>query len=466
MAKVNELLAAALANASSSSAQVVKSVSEYLAINPDDLLQVYASAKSYYDATYSVVSPSGGCHEYILRSDDISFQVKGQSDFRVVASSLPEIIIEDCHRFQLDLRGLSVRLSSEKRAKIQVRLNNCSGFSVLGGHILNSRNLLCVSSCQQFQLLQVKLEECEGFGFILFNCSLFEVKNCIFKNGLAAGIYCLGNTSYGVIEDNNFYGSQGFLNCDAGLHINHCTQSLAKDMIPDNSHEDAKITEKTLKPRFLFVRGNAFFFNRAQGIYAEGCLFSLFEQNMIHSNNKEGICFDWGCAFNYFKGNSLAFNGERAALSREEIKADAIEQYPLLPDGSSSCKLPAISIDNGALNIIDSNVIFRNHGGGIKMVRSGIANIVVGNTFMDNCLGVNEHFRAFHAVTLLAMGSETEFDPDYTNLDFMPSKGNIISRNLFSGELTYMALYAVPGCVENAFSDDNVCSQQAISPQN
>ena len=314
--------------------------------------------------------------------------------------------------------------------------------------------------------MQVKLEECEGFGFILFNCSLFEVKNCIFKNGLAAGIYCLGNTSYGVIEDNNFYGSQGFLNCDAGLHINHCTQSLAKDMIPDNSHEDAKITEKTLKPRFLFVRGNAFFFNRAQGIYAEGCLFSLFEQNMIHSNNKEGICFDWGCAFNYFKGNSLAFNGERAALSREEIKADAIEQYPLLPDGSSSCKLPAISIDNGALNIIDSNVIFRNHGGGIKMVRSGIANIVVGNTFMDNCLGVNEHFRAFHAVTLLAMGSETEFDPDYTNLDFMPSKGNIISRNLFSGELTYMALYAVPGCVENAFSDDNVCSQQAISPQN
>jgi len=466
MTNVNKLLEAALANASSSSAQVVQSIGEYLSIKPDDILEVYSSAKSYHDANFSVDSPSEGCYEYILRSNENTFQVKGQTGFRVIASALPEVIIEGCHNFQLDLRGLSAHLSAEKRKKIQIRLSECSKFTILGGHILNSRNLLCISSCQQFRLSEVSLEECEGFGFILFNCSFFEVRNCSFKNGLAAGVYCLGNTCYGVIEGNSFYGSRGFLNCDAGLHINHCTPSLAIDMIPDQSHENAKIVEKTLKPRFLFVRGNAYFFNRAQGIYAEGCLFCLFEQNVIHSNNKEGICFDWGCAFNYFKDNSLAFNGERAALSKEEIKADAIEQFPLLPDGSSSCKLPAISIDNGALNIVDSNVISRNYGGGIKMVRSAIANIITGNKFVDNCLGVNEHFRAFHAVTLLAMGSEAEFDPDYTNLDFMPSKGNIVSANVFSGELAYMALYAVPSCAENTFGNDNVCNQQSIVSPN
>ena len=48
-----------------------------------------------------------------------------------------------------------------------------------------------------------------------------------------------------------------------------------------------------------------------------------------------------------------------------EIKTDFITEYPLLEDGSSSMKLPGISLDNGCANIIADNEITDNFGGGI-----------------------------------------------------------------------------------------------------
>jgi len=464
MKKLDDLLEAAISNATASPAQVIQVVKEYLNTSADNLLKVFDSSKKQFESAYNIINPTSSCHEYILRSDDLPLRINGQTDFRIIATGCPEITLEDCHQFKLDLSGVNIRMSTHNRAKIQIKLINCSNFVVLGGAISNSRNFLCAYSCQQFLLTDINLRECEGYGFIIANSSLFRVKNNSFVDGLAAGLYCLGETSYGVISGNKFTGGTGFLNCDAGLHINHCTPYLSFDMIPDQSHEDAKITEKTMKPRFLFVEGNSFSYNRAQGIYCEGALFCSFKENLIHSNNKEGVCFDWGCAFNFFTHNSLAFNGERSSLTQQEIKIDAIEQYPLLLDGSSSCKLPALSIDNGSFNIIVSNSILRNFGGGIKMVRSGISNIIAFNTFSDNYLGINEHFRAFHGLTLLAMGSETEFNPDCANLDFLPSKGNIISGNTFSGTSHYLAFYAVPSCTSNYFLDDNLCLGEASPP--
>lgn len=464
MQKLDDLLEVAISNASASTAQVVQVVKEYLETSPSDLLNVFNSSKIHFGSVHNVVTPSNACHEYILRSDDSPLRINSQTDFRVIATGLPIIILEDCHQFTLDLSGLNIRMATHSRAKIQITLINCSNFVITGGKVANSRNFLCAYSCQQFSLTGIELRECEGYGIIIADSSFFQIENCSFVNGLAAGIYCLGETSYGMISGNRFSGASGFLNCDAGLHINHCTPNLDFGMIPDQSHEDAKITEKIKKPKFIFVEGNSFSYNRAQGIYCEGALFCSFKHNVIHSNNKEGVCFDWGCAFNLFTNNSLAFNGQRSSLSQQEIKVDAIEQYPLLLDGSSSCKLPALSIDNGSFNIIASNSMFRNFGGGLKMVRSGISNVIAFNTFSDNCIGINEHFRAFHGLTLLAMGSETEFNPDCANLDFLPSKGNIISGNTFAGSHSYQAFYAVPSCSSNQFLDDNLCLDGASPP--
>ena len=89
-----------------------------------------------------------------------------------------------------------------------------------------------------------------------------------------------------------------------------------------------------------------------------------YEDNLLWRNNKEGICLDWGSAGNIFTDNTLLENGDRAGLSEAEIKADFIEHFPIFPDGSSSCKLPGLSIDNGAANIIINNLIKDNFGAG------------------------------------------------------------------------------------------------------
>ena len=46
---------------------------------------------------------------------------------------------------------------------------------------------------------------------------------------------------------------------------------------------------------------------------------------------------------------------------------------------SAKAKLPGVSLDNTIYNILESNIISNNYGGGIKMVRTGVRNLIIEN---------------------------------------------------------------------------------------
>lgn len=357
--------------------------------------------------------------------------ISGRSRFTLKPDTLWSVEIVDCRDFVVDLERIQQHFGTE-RPKYAITIRNCRNFAIRGGHFFNARNVCIIENSEGFTLSRLNASESEGYGLIVFNSRKFEIAECTFMRSLASGIYCLGETSNGWIHDNVCQGGVGQFNWDAGIHINHCTPSLGFDQVPELSHEDKRIVEKTRKPTLLFVENNLFSNNRAQGIYCEGTILCSFEGNVLYHNNKEGICLDWGSALNLFRGNTVIENGDRAGLTEADIKADFIEHFPLLDDGSSSCKLPGLSIDNGAVNFITRNRFHGNFGGGIKMVRTGIANLIFDNAILDNAVGRNAFFPRYNGVYLLAMGVGGEFSPADAKLDFYPSEHNLCFRNTFS----------------------------------
>lgn len=453
----------ALQEAKEHPSQVIKSIHSYLMLPAQNLLNTYEQENIYLYKKLTINKFNNIDTILVKNTDELDLIEK--SNFKLIVSVLPKIHIKNCHHFELDLTQLNAIFTKGSANKFQIVLSNCSDFIISGGVIKNARNVCLIDNCSNFQITGLSAKNCEGYGIIVFNSNYFQIEKCSFDKNLASGIYCLGTTSHGEISQNSFIGSTGYYNWDAGLHINHCTPQIGINDIPEKSHEAKRILEKTLKPSFLFIRNNFFSDNRAQGIYCEGCIMSVIEDNVIISNNKEGICFDWGSALNVFRNNVLSSNGRRASLSKAEIKADFIEHHPLLLDGSSSCKLPAMSIDNGAFNIIEGNKIYQNYGGGIKMVRTGVANIICNNMIMDNGIGVNEYFKHYHGITMLGMGSgKTEFKPENQNLDFLPSSKNIISENIFIGITQHHAVYAGPVCPDNFIFKTNSYLHNVSSP--
>jgi parallel beta-helix repeat protein len=459
------LLQFALQQVTDHPSQVVRSMQPYLKMPPQSLSGLYREGLEHLNTVLTSKNFSDISDIVSVKSSDEPQEFRDRRDFKITALALPKIHLENCYHFELDLRELKPGLIKGSREKFQITLSRCSDFVIRGGTVENARNVCLLDHCSNFQISQLTAKSSEGYGLIIFNSRYFLVEKCSFQNGLASGLYCLGNTAYGRIEHNSFTSSFGYFNWDAGLHINHCTPQLKVNDIPEKSHEPATILDKTLKPGFLYIQNNVFSGNRAQGIYCEGCTLSVIEDNIIEGNNKEGICFDWGSALNLFRNNSLSRNGERAALSEVEIKADFIEHHPLLADGSSSCKLPAISIDNGALNFIESNKVYGNFGGGVKMVRTGIANILHDNMIVDNGIGTNEYFKHFHGINLLGMGAgKSEFAPGDENLDFMPSAKNVISQNKFIGISQHHAIYAGPVCPDNIVLIGNTYLNNVAKP--
>ena len=65
-------------------------------------------------------------------------------------------------------------------------------------------------------------------------------------------------------------------------------------------------------------------------------------------------------------------------MSDEDLEADFVLELGRLEDGSSPAKLPGISLDNTAYNVIYNNVILENYGSGVKAVRSAFCNTILG----------------------------------------------------------------------------------------
>lgn len=358
--------------------------------------------------------------------------LSGQTGFTLVldhvsTNHLPTLRIAHCRNFTIHHR----QPFPSSEGKFIMVISNCTDFSIQGLQCDQAKNMLLITDSSGFIISDCGSANAEGSGITVHNSNNFKISRCSFHNTLSAGILIIGHSFNGDIQDCICTHTRGRFNQDAGIHLCATSPEITSAQIPEYYHEPLPITGKPQRPHHIMIRNCTLTRCRAQGIYLEGAINCLLENNILSNNNKEGICFDWGSSYNIFHNNIVSLNGERGNLSPEEIQADFISQYPLLEDGSSSMKLPGISIDNGCMNLIQENKITSNHGGGIKMIRTALFNAITCNSLLDNTIGANRYVPYFHGITILGIGAiNNEFDTTRpTLLDFTPSLFNHITRN-------------------------------------
>lgn len=362
------------------------------------------------------------------------------------------ITIENCRDFILTAHGTC---SLSQTDKFFLKISNCHNFIVRGLRTNGGQHTLMITDSKLFSVIQLQSEDGQGYGIIIFNSCNFTLEHCRIENNLA-GIMVVGRSQQGGISNCSISRLRGFCNCDAGVHLCATSRAITPEDLPERCHEPLPIDQKTWRPQAILIHRTTCYDCRAQGIYLEGAVNCLIQSNMLINNNKEGICFDWGSCFNIFVENAVTLNGERRGLSEEEIRVDFITRYPLLEDGSSSMKLPGISIDNGCMNLIAANKIASNYGGGIKMIRSAILNSIYKNSILANNIGNNRFVPPFHGISVLGVGAGTqEFTKGKnTLLDFLPSEANLISDNVIR-ENGY-PIFLDSRCRKNIIRDNSI----------
>ena len=337
--------------------------------------------------------------------------------------------ITNCRYFTIQ-SSLSL-ITPSHHNKFFIEITGCSHFTIKEINCAQGRNMLFISDSSIFTISSCSCSDAEGAGIIIHKGNNFRISGCFFHNNLSTGILIIGHSYNGEVRDCICSRSRGYFNQDAGIHLCCTSQHVTSAHIPEQYHEPLPITSKQQRPHHILIKNCTITHCRAQGIYLEGAINCLIEDNVLVNNNKEGICFDWGSCYNIFNRNMVSLNGERRRLSPEEIQADFISEYPLLEDGSSSMKLPGISLDNGCLNLIEGNKITNNYGGGVKMIRTALFNKITNNQILYNTIGANSYVPCFHGITILGCGAiNNEFnDSRSALLDFMPSILNTITHN-------------------------------------
>lgn len=252
------------------------------------------------------------------------------------------------------------------------------------------------------------------------------VNNSVHDNGNGAVFYD-GNISNCIIQGNSVYQNRGTRNLTAGIVF---SAMYVEDVYtPYNTFLDEYLYEQLDAPHHNVLKDNLIQGNYSSGFYCDGGYLNYVINNTIEENEKEGMCLDYGTFGTYVSGNSIKRNGNRNRQTDEDLTADFILEWGRLEDGSSKAKLPGLSIDNSAYNIIYNNSICENSGSGVKMVRSGYRNLVLSNVVADNNRGINESYHGFG----IELGYAVEPDEPVIGLDFTPDYENIIARNVVTG---------------------------------
>lgn len=393
-------------------------------------------------ATTGLVLENRSDFELILKDDYVDFE--------------ESIILRQCSNFTIRMTAEYLELANHTQLH-SLLLTECENFVIKDLHWAKARNPIAISQCKNFIVENLYSNYNRGCGIIIFNSRFFIIQDCAFDSNLSSGINIVGLCSDGVIKRNIAKNGTGYFNKDAGINLCAVSSVIDIDDIPDNNHELLSILEKTYLPIRIEITDCITINNRAQGLYLEGASNCYIHSNQVNNNNKEGLCLDWGCFSNVLSNNSFSGNGYRANVGEFEENIDFIKGTPKMPDGSSFIKLPAISLDNSAFNIIKDNNIFLNYGGGIKCVRTAICNRFDFNHIIDNAVsGQSLGNYYFQGIALLGLGNEGgEFSEEIdVKLNFSNSEFNIIVKNYISGHAS--EIYCQNGSEINFFNCNTI----------
>ena len=192
----------------------------------------------------------------------------------------------------------------------------------------------------------------------------------------------------------------------------------------------------------------------SSGVYNDGAIANVIVQNWIDNNSKEGVCFDNGATANVLAGNLVVGNGSRSGQSDANLALDSVLKAGRTSHGAPRAKLPGISIDNAMYNTVFGNYVAANFGGGIKMVRTGLFNVIAANTIINDNLGASSAFHFFG----IEVGAASADGP-IADLDFVGSSGNIIGHNAIRGP-HYSGIFVAAHAAQNDLVDNQIVGAQ------
>ena len=248
------------------------------------------------------------------------------------------------------------------------------------------------------------------------------------------GLYFNGNIARALVEGNVIIDNGGTSNWMAGIVLTAIDVSEDNDIYapfgPDlHFPAEQRLLTMLKAPHDVVLRDNRVIDNNSSGVYCDGPYRVYIIENRIVGNDKEGMCLDYGTIATYVAQNDIQYNGNRARQTDDDLKMDFVLDHGRMEDGSANAKLPGISIDNAASNIVYDNRISNNYGSGVKMVRTAIRNIICTNQVMGNDAGENDRFHFFGIEIGNAPG-----DVEASNLDFTPGYENMVCRNMITGK--------------------------------
>lgn len=334
------------------------------------------------------------------------------------------------------LNGNNVNIEGNNDLKYGIYMENSSNayaasINLLGGYkhgiyIINSNNILVFNN-------NISKATSKGIAIMGTNSNINVVNNNVFNNG-DGGLFLDGEIAHCIIEDNVIYDNSGTDNFSAGIVLSGAQVANIYDT--DNPGGDELLYERLVAPHDNVIRSNSIQENYSSGIYSFSAYKNYIIENKIKGNEKEGMCLDFGTFGTYVSNNEITKNGNRDNQTNEDLAKDYIGDMGRMNDGTSKAKLPGISIDNGAYNIVAYNSINNNYGSGVKFVRSAYRNFIFSNTIDDNNLGVNDTCFGFG----VELGYESKPDIEVNGLDFTADYENIIARNVIGGS-HYSGIY-------------------------
>ena len=269
------------------------------------------------------------------------------------------------------------------------------------------------------------------------------------------GLYLAGNVSDSLIYQNTITENYGASNWMAGITLSRGIDNSYEDIWADFDETKFFNTATDLDgkgdyPHDLIILDNTVSLNQSGGIYFDGAYDIYAIGNTVEDNEKEGTCLDFGTFGCFLYKNTYSGNGNRNHQNDTTLLMDEVLDDGRLLDGSAKAKLPGISLDNAAFNIIDENVVADNAGTGIKMVRASLYNILINNEVKDNNNGTNSTHHFFG----IELGGEKDASMDLL-MNFGPDYGNLVLGNTVSGA-HYSGIFIGEGGADNQILSNEI----------
>lgn len=340
-----------------------------------------------------------------------------------------------------------------------LRIERAENVILRGGEFAGGDSAILVNISRHVLILDTRIHDLSGSGIVVTHSSRVTISGNRVSAMRGAGVVLHGGTDSSLVERNEIVRNAGASNMAAGVVLSDRSVDLAmraEALYGADGYwvADEPMVSRMNPPRNNLIALNHLAWNASSGVYADGAVANVIALNTVEGNAKEGMCLDNGSAANVITANGIFENGNRWGESDAVMEEDSILNGGRLDDGTPAEKVPGISIDNAIYNIVFSNNVAHNFGGGIKIVRTGYFNLIGVNTVLSDNDGASDRFHFFG----IELGAAT-LDATSDELDSTPSRGNIVFSNDIRGS-HYSGIFFDTGSDLNDVFDNVILDAQ------